>query len=449
MAPPTRQPGPSRTETDGFQLTTTFGLGGRKHGLAPHYSLGAEPLTLKLDPELCNWMLRNSIGARDEFGSLCDFVAEHGRPVLHLPFEEPNGLRLFPTLRMRDEEVGRRIVFETQEVTPAMAKDSKSLSRFASQLGTTPEQLYGRRFWVVYSNDGKLPFNPGSGSDQGPTAFLGLYITFDQKKTGLTRLGWTVIDMRTPRGYLAPGQENGSNSIYGTAAGPYSGISSLDFTVTVARTGVLKVDFKGAAGVDSAKWGKFVQDFIHKKVSNSPLFPWPEKDPPKFFSEMGVAVLVTPQKALTSGDALGITYEGKIEFGGDVTIGTQGPRSGLDARFVIRTATVNSPLGKISAEYSPMGVFGRAFIRMNDGREGSLAGVEGGFRASALVQIGRLGIGLTGEITVSTDPALQTGNPAGSKPLLSPLSAPIGSGLDLGGPAGHHGTGQLVLTWSF
>jgi hypothetical protein len=449
MSPPNRQPGPTRSATAGFQLSTTFGLGGRKHGLAPHYSLGAEPLTLKLDPQLCKWMLRNSIGAREELRPLCDLVLEHGRPVLHLPFDEPNGTRLLPTLRMRDEEPGRRIVFELPEVSPAMARDSKSLVRFASQLGTTPDQLYGRRLWLVYRNDGSLPFNPGSGSDQGPTAFLGLYVTFDQKKTGLTRLGWTVIDMRTPRGNLAPGQEDGSNSIYGAAKGPYSGISSIDFTVTAARTGELKVDFKGAAGIDSAKWGKFVQDFIHKKVSNSPLFPWPENDPPKFFSEMGVAVLVTPQKALTSGEALGITYEGKIEFGGDVTLGTQGPRSGLDARFVIRTATVNSPLGKISAEYSPMGVFGRAFLRFNDGREGSLAGVEGGFRASALVQVGRLGIGLTGEITVSTDPALQTPNPAGSAPLLNPLAAPLGSDLQLGGPAGPHGVGQLVLTWSF
>lgn len=448
MSPPKRQPGPNRPQMDRFQLTTTFGLGGRKHGLAPHYSLGAEPLALKLDPELCKWMLRNSIGARAELTPLCDLIMEHGRPVLHLPFEEPSGA-LFPTLKLREEELGRRLVFEIPEVTPKMAGASKSLGKFAARFGNTPDQLYGRRFWVVYRNDGSLPFNPGSGSDQGPTAFLGLYVTFDQKRTGLTRLGWTVIDMRTPRGYLAPGQENSSNSIYGAPVGPYSGISSIDFTVTVARSGELKVDFRGAAGIDSAKWGKFVQDFIHTKVSNSPLFPWPEKDPPKFFSEMGVAVLVTPQKVLTSGEALGITYEGKIEFGGDVAVGTQGPKSGLDARLVVRTATVNSPLGKISAEYSPIGVFGRAFLRLNDGRESSLAGVEGGVRASAMVQIGRLGIGLTGEIAVSTDPALQTGLPAGSRPLLNPLSAPVGSGLDLGGPAGHHGTGQLVLTWSF
>jgi hypothetical protein len=206
---------------------------------------------------------------------------------------------------------------------------------------------------------------------------------------------------------------------------------------------------KGAVGIDSAKWGKFVQDFIHTKVSNSPLFPWPDKDPPKFFAELGMAALYTPQKVLTSGDVAGIKYEGKLEFGGEAKIGTQGSSGELNAKFVLRTASVKSPLGEVRIEYSPLGTFGRAFVRGDDGRDQPILGVEGGFRASAMIQVGRLGIGLTGEITVSTDPALQTGNPAGSRPLLNPLSAPIGSGLDLGGPAGHHGQGQLVLTWSF
>lgn len=448
MAPPSRQPGPARAEGDGLVLNTTFGLGTRRHGLAPHYSLGVEAPLLHLDPQLTFWFLRNALAGREEFKPLLDFAAEHGRPVLHLPFTEPGSLT-FLTLRMRDETLGRRIIIEIPEITPAMAVDSKSLARFASAFGNGPEQLYGHRLWLVYRNDGGLPFNFGSGSDQGPTAFLGLYVTWDNKQTGLTKLGWRVIDMRTPRGYLRPGVKPSSSEMYTTGQGPYSGISAIDFEVTVAKTGELKVNFKGSAGIDSAKWGKFVQDFIHTKVSNSPLFPWPEKDPPKFFAEMGLATLYTPQKVLTNGDVFGIAYEGKLEFGGDVTVGTQGPSAGLDARVVVRTATVRSPLGNVSVEYSPLGVFGRGFIRSNDGREGSFSGVEGGFRASALVKIGRLGIGLTGEITVSTDPALQTGNPAGSHPLLNPLSAPIGSDLQLGGPAGHHGTGQLVLTWDF
>lgn len=448
MAPPTRQPGPNRPENDRLILSTSFGIGGRRHGLAPHYSLGVQTPMLQLDPELAKWVLLNSLGSREEVKPLFDFVIEQGRPVLHLPFAEPGAVRL-PSLRMREEETGRRIIFEIPEVTPAMASGSKSLGKFAAALGSTPDQLYGRRFWLVYRNDGSLPFNPGSGSDQGPTAFLAMYVTFDQKQTGLTRIGWRVIDMRTPRGYLAPGVKPGSNEMYTTAQGPYSGISSIDFTVTALRTGGIKVDFKGAAGIDSAKWGKFVQDFIHTKVSDSPLFPWPEKDPPKFFAEMGVAALWTPQKVLSSGDVAGIKYEGKIEFGAEATVGTQGPSAGLDARLVLRTATVNSPMGQVSVEYSPIGAFARGFIRGNDGREGSLAGVEGGFRASAMLKIGRLGVGLTGEITASTDPALQTGNPAGSHPLLNPLSAPIGSGEQWGGPAGHHGSGQLVLTWSF
>lgn len=338
-----------------------------------------------------------------------------------------------------DPQSHPKLIFEIPPLDDALIKGSKSLYKFASMLGLDTLSLRGSRLWIVYENDGSLPFNPGSGSDQGPTAFLGIYVTFDAKTTGLTRLGWTVIDMRTPHPTLAPGAPFSSSSGYETPAGPYGGISSLDFTVTVHRTGTLKVDIIGAVGVDSARWGKFVQDAIHEKVSNSPLFPWP-KSPDKFFAEGGIAALVTPHKVLNEGQVLGISYEGKIEFGGKLTTGTHRTEVTAEARYVIRTARVKTPVGDLSAEYSALGVFGRGFLRYNDGREAGFAGVEGGLKSSAMVQIGRLGIGVAGEITVSTDPALKTDNPAGSRPLLAPLS---------GGPAGHHGKGQFVFTWKW
>ena len=101
---------------------------------------------------------------------------------------------------------------------------------------------------------------------------------------------------------------------------------------------------------------------------------------------------------------------------------------------MIRTAKVKTSLGDVSAEYSPIGAFARGFLRYSDGRTSDFAGVEGGLSTSAMVQIGRLGIGLKGDITVSSDRASQTGNPAGSPPLLSPLSEQLGSKERLGGP---------------
>ena len=420
--------------------------GGAARGLQQKSPLLGDSL-LKLDPELQKLALRHTL-SRADLLPFWEVVMEHGSPVLALPFTPP----ALPVRSRRpsllEPKSVPQLIFEIPPLDDALITASRSLGKLASLLGIDKLSLSGSRLWIVYRNDGPLPFNPGSGSDQGPTAFLGLYMTFDKQLTGLTRLGWTVIDMRTPRGTLPAGAAIASSSQYQTGPGPYSGISSIDFTVTVHRTGTLKVDIVGAAGVDSSRWGKFVQDFIHKKVSNSPLFPWPDRSE-KLFAEGGAAVLVTPQKALTDGDVYGITYQGKIEFGAKATAGTHRTEATADARFVIRTASVKTPLGDFNAEYSPLGVFGRGFLRYNDGREHSFCGVEGGFTSSAMVRIGRLGIGLSGEITVSTDAALQTDNPAGSRPLLSPLSEPVGSSERLGGPAGHHGTGQIVLTWTF
>ena len=115
-----------------------------------------------------------------------------------------------------------------------------------------------------------------SGSDR----FLAVFLTFHRKRTGLTRVGWAIIDMRPPQPLVA-GERFSSESLHQTPPGPYSGIFSIDFAVTVHRTGTIKVDVSGAAGVDSSKWGEFVQNFIHKKVSTSPLLPW-LKDSTKF-----------------------------------------------------------------------------------------------------------------------------------------------------------------------
>lgn len=293
-------------------------------------------------------------------------------------------------------------------------------------------------FWLVYENDGDPPYNPGSGSDQGPTAKLSMYVTFDDKHKGLTKIGVTVIEMRTPRGFLN-GQDFDPSSTYHTSKGPYSGITSLDFEVTTHRTDQLKLKILGRAGVDSTEWGKLVQDFIHEKVSDSPVFPWP-RGGLKPFVEIGVATTVTPNWLITQGDVLGVNYQGKIEFDAKLVTGTHWTEATAGARIVLRTATVNTALGPLSVEYSPFGGFVRGYARYNDGREEGHFGIERGVSSSLMLRIGRFGTGLEGVITVSDDPSLQTGNEAGTDPLLSPLD---------GGPAGHHGLGRLMMQWMF
>ena len=302
--------------------------------------------------------------------------------------------------------------------------------------------------WMVYENDGDLPFNPGSGSDQGPTARLALYATFDHGHKGLSKLGVTVIDMRTPRGTLPEGSAFNSSAQYDTEAGPYSGIASVDFEVTVHKTGTLKINVLGSMGVDSSDWGKLIQDFIHKKISDSPVFPWP-KDSTKPFGEFGVAILHSPNWILTQNNIAGISYQGKIEFDANAVVGTHRSEAAVGAKIVLRTATVQTPIGNLNAEYSPVGAFVRGFARYNDGRVAGKFGIEGGVNTSAMIKVGQLGLGIEGSIVSSTDPALQTGNPAGSAPLLNPASGKDSHGNSLGGPAGHHGTGQIILSWSF
>jgi hypothetical protein len=425
-----------------FRLRTSGLLSGADAGgpwSPSRYSLGGPQLQLEIVPELKESMLRQTL-FRHDLLPLWNVIIEHGRPLLQLPFPEPKGLPRLTRQRVKigDPQDHPKLIFEIPPLDDALIKGSKSLAQLASLLGLDTLSMRGSRLWIVYENDGSLP-NAGSGSDQGPTAFFGLYLSFDRQRTGLTRLGWTVIDMRTPRPTLPPGQPADSSGRYETPPGPYSGISSIDFTVTALRTGTVKVDITGAAGVDSTRWGKFVQDVIHTKVSNSPLLPW-SNNPEKLFAQAGVAALWTPNKVLQQGNVFGISYEGKIELGGNVTTGSHRTEATAEARYVIRTASVMTPLGDISAEYSPLGAFARGFLRYNDGRTEGFAGVEGGVNTKLMVNIGRLGIGLAGDITMSTDPALQTPNPAGWGPLLSPLT---------GAPAGHHGRGQVVLTWRF
>ena len=294
---------------------------------------------------------------------------------------------------------------------------------------------------IVYENDGTGIFpNFGSGSDQGRTAALYLGVDFNKQGTGLTRVGVTAMEMTTPRGSPPPP----GSSIYETSAGPYSGVVAIDLGYTVERSGTKKVDFMLTAGLDSREWGKLVQDFIHEKISDSPVFPWPSGTKPLI--EGGVRINKTIND-LTREDFAGLSYTGRLELDASVLTGTRRTEATGGARFVIQTAKVYTPAGAISIEFSPLGAFARGFVRYNDGREGVLGGVEGGVNASLMINIGRIGVGLRGEGLVSSDPAFQTDVAAGGHPTALKGSPFVGD--DYGLPAGAHGTGQLLLKFGF
>jgi hypothetical protein len=61
-----------------------------------------------------------------------------------------------------------------------------------------------------------------------------------------------------------------------------------------------------------------------------------------------------------------------------------------------------------------------------------------------MVNLGRVGLGLAGEMLLSTDPAFQTPLEAGEHPAVAPFAGWLKSG-----PAGHHGVGQLIFRIGF
>lgn len=299
--------------------------------------------------------------------------------------------------------------------------------------------------YIAYSNDGTGNIaNQGTGSDQGDTAGLRGDAIFNKHGTGLSRIGLTLIGMTTPRPTRPAGAPFGPETTYQTPKGPYSGALTVDVGVTVLRSGGSVVDFVASAGVDSREWGKLIQDFIHEKVSNSPLFPWPSGTKP--LVEGGIIWRHTIED-LTKQSFAGLSYTGRLELDAAALTGTRRSEATVGARFVIRTEKVRTSTGDIWVEFSPVGAFARGFVRYNDGREQSLAGAEVGVNSSIMINFGRFGLGLRGEAMSSSDPAFQTAAEAGSHPTAFKASPLVGQGYGM--PAGHHGTGQLIFKISF
>ncbi|GLP69863.1 hypothetical protein TUSST3_64840 [Streptomyces sp. TUS-ST3] len=376
---------------------------------------------------------------------------EHRRDLVSLlEGEELSLAPTFPVVRLlpASEALGERPVLGAfgplgpEKQGRAMAEAGQKSGWFQEAVHPEAGEPSQWDVWVVYENDGTgiIP-NFGSGSDQGRTAALYVSARRRTPVLGVTRIGLTPIEMITPRGRLSNSAANDSTSTYDTGAGPYHGIAAMDVGVTVAKGGFGSVELGLTAGVDSGAWGKLVQNFIHTKISDSPIFPWPTHAKP--LVEAGVTWRHTLNE-ITSGEFQGLHYTGRIEIDASMVAGTRRTEGDLSARFVVRTTEIHTPLGLISLEFSPLGVLGRAFLRYNDGRMSPLAGGEAAVNSSIMVNLGRVGLGLLGEMLLSSDPAFQTGVEAGTHPTVTQAVGVVESG-----PAGHHGTGQLVLRISF
>src|SRR5262249_42130598 len=159
----------------------------------------------------------------------------------------------------------------------------------------------------------------------------------------------------TPRGYLPEGAPVSSQSHYRSAVAPYQGVTSLDFEVRVSESHDVSVDMFQRVGVDSVRWGKFVQDFIHEQISNSPLFPWP-RELEKFFYQGGAVLNVTPSWLQTQSEWRGLWYRGQIEFDGKFEAGTHATELTVGARYNIRTAWFKIGGHEVNLDFDAVGV---------------------------------------------------------------------------------------------
>lgn len=410
---------------------------GRQPGIVGQNKInfGLSPLQLKKDYD---WIKTNLNITLKKHGlmQLSQIIEKYGQYLLKLPYSVPK------TGKFASYEQSPNIIFKLPPMSKLFEKDREIIRKL---LGFNTDDLNGRAIHIAYHNDGGSP-NTGSGSDQGATAYLGLFLINESESAGLRRIGWTLIDMKTPRGFLASGTPHNKDSLYETAVAPYRGISSIDFEVRVSKSKQITIDLIAQVGIDSARWGKFIQDFVHKHISNSPLFPWPE-DVIKFYAQGGAVLQVTPKWMEGQAEFLGIQYNGKLVFSGKFETGTHDTELSAGVSYQIQSAKYNL-LGYTVRLEASMGVEGRAFIRKNHGIENDSKGVELNVSKKIMVRMGKIGIGLGGNILFSQDPSFQTDNKSGTHPLINPMPQVIG-GEPTGGSLGHHGEGHILLEYRF
>lgn len=180
------------------------------------------------------------------------------------------------------------------------------------------------------------------------------------------------FDPRTPAGVSPPPDKQYLGTYQVAQPGPFAGIIAAHVRGIVSKEGRVTAEVYGALGADVDAAGKAAQDFIHRRISNSPLFPWPDDTQP--FAELGVG------KTLTIQDVGGRQeFDNHLEFGWDAVTGTRRTEATVKGTFFLESAIWHTELGDFHLEWS-LGGIGRAFIRYNDGRPSTEMGVEAGFK---------------------------------------------------------------------
>ena len=404
---------------------------------------------LELDPEIATMALKQSLELEGQT-DLLDIVSSHpARPPIDLfprllaPSPHPT---IPPFLLMYGP-------LSPEEARRAAGGEPKGPT--ATEWFQHSDEIY-----LVYENDGDgIVPNFGAGSDQGRTTAVHIFVKKHPLRTGVTEAG-VSLEMYTPRGFtpmtpagVPPPASARYLGTYTTAPGPYAGLVYGYVKGTVKKDGRTTTDVYFAAGANVEEAGKMAQDFIHKNVSNSPLFPWPKGSRP--FVEWSLG------KTLTIQDIGGrhefqnhLEWNGRLELGWEALTGTRRTEAAVRGTFFLESAVWHTEVGDLHLEWTLGGV-GRAFMRYSDGRTGTDSGVEAGFNTSVMINRGRLGLGIQGEEIFSTDPAFRTGLGAGREPAafgatpLSGVSTGVAPDVKLGFPSGWFGTGQIIIRWSF
>lgn len=301
--------------------------------------------------------------------------------------------------------------------------------------------------YLIYSNDGRLPLNPGRGSDQGRTASFALGAHHKSNKDDPASPEYhfelTVVDMYTPRPLGTPMRGPGlqpRETTYATeVVYPYSGIVSAEFGITTHADGGWRLDRLIAIGADIPRWGKFLQDAIHN-LSNSPHYEWQERQiKPLVEGEVGA----THQSRTMDLKVFGMSLNGQVEVSAAIRGGTRRSEADLSGKLILKEARLRGP----DATYweTALGAKATGFLRYNDGRTGVDSGVEAGFTGEFAIHFGdRNTLRFTYTDIQSTDPAYQTNTKADDL-ALGQRVAPIAVSTGKGG----HGLGSITFEHNF
>ncbi len=142
-----------------------------------------------------------------------------------------------------------------------------------------------------FANDFRAgPFS-GSARDQGPTGSFHIgYARIDHRRLRRYGLG---LDFFTPEPDYARAPDNPQNSADGAKrvwhnTRPWADLFHANSFVMIGQQEANRA-WSAKLGVDSAKWGAYVQNRIHDSFGLYPRYPWPVTEPARPYIEAAVS----------------------------------------------------------------------------------------------------------------------------------------------------------------